>query len=279
MTTLSTAAEIETTASLDPAKIQILVAEDDDSLRKLLILTLKLDGYQVITARDGQEALMAFDSNLIDFVLLDINMPFMDGLEVCSELRKRTDVPIIIITANSRTDDVIAGIELGADHYLTKPFVLHELRARIRATLRRVRYQSHRKPSNIITYGDIALNEELQQVKVRGEAISLTPNEFRMLSYLMHNPDKPVSKNEFLCAVWNYHPHDDTSFVRVTMRRLRSKVEADPAQPKYLKTVHGLGYQFCTHNTVEKSKDGGDAPAFAAKHLVVPKLRTVGVYS
>lgn len=279
MTSLSTSVESDKMPGTDPVIIRILVAEDDDSLRKLLILTLKLDGYQVITARNGQEALTAFDNNAIDFVLLDINMPLMDGLEVCSELRKRTDVPIIIITANSRTDDVIAGIELGADHYLTKPFVLHELRARIRATLRRVRYQSGRKPSNFITYGEITLNEELQQVKVRGEAISLTPNEFRMLSYLMHHPDKPVSKKEFLCAVWHYHPHDDTSFVRVTMRRLRSKVEADPAQPQYLKTVHGLGYQFCTQPVLEKSKEGSDATAFAPKHLAVPNARTLSVYS
>lgn len=277
MTNLSTSAEIDSPP--EPAAIRILVAEDDDSLRKLLILTLKLDGYQVITARDGQEAIIAFDNNPIDFVLLDINMPFVDGLEVCSELRKRTDVPIIIITANSRTDDVIAGIELGADHYLTKPFVLHELRARIRATLRRVRYQNRRKPSNVITYGDIALNEELQQVKVRDEAISLTPNEFRMLSYLMHNPDKPVSKKEFLCAVWNYHPHDDTSFVRVTMRRLRSKVEADPAKPQYLKTVHGLGYQFCTQPTTEKKMEGSEGVAFTSTKRTLPTLHPMGVYS
>jgi len=276
MTNLSTAAELDSPP--EPATIRILVAEDDDSLRKLLILTLKLDGYQVITARDGQEAIIAFDNNPIDFVLLDINMPFIDGLEVCSELRKRTDVPIIMITANSRTDDVIAGIELGADHYLTKPFVLHELRARIRATLRRVRYQNRRKPSNVITYGEIALNEELQQVKVRGEAISLTPNEFRMLSYLMHNPDKPVSKKEFLCAVWNYHPHDDTSFVRVTMRRLRSKVEADPAEPQYLKTVHGLGYQFCTQPPTAKKLEGAEAIAFSATPRPRPALQPAGIY-
>lgn len=235
-------------STTDTTPVQILVAEDDDSLRKLLALTLKLDGYEVILAQNGNEALSAFDTHNIGFVLLDINMPYKDGLEVCSELRKRTDVPIIMITANTRTDDVVTGIELGADHYMTKPFILHELRARIRATLRRVRIQSNQAPSNMIVLGEITLNEELQQVTVCDNVINLTPNEYRMLSYLMHNPDKPVSKAEFLRAVWNYYPHEDVSFVRVTMRRLRSKVEKDPSNPRYLKTVHGLGYQFSTQS-------------------------------
>lgn len=238
--------EVKRTNGLSPSGIQILVVEDDDALRKLLLLTLKLDGYQVITASDGREALTIFGENRIDCVLLDVNMPYVDGLEVCTELRKRTDVPIIIITANSRTDDVITGMELGADHYMTKPFVLQELRARIRATLRRVNHDGQTKATHVLTYGDITLNEELQQVMVRGEVVNLTPNEYRMLSYLMHHPDKPISKEEFLRAVWEYHPHDDLSFVRVTMRRLRSKVEKEPSEPEYLKTVHGLGYQFAT---------------------------------
>lgn len=251
MDNLTTFTNSISTIKIDPQTVQILVAEDDDSLRKLLALTLKLDGYKVVLARNGREALNAFDTNPIDFVLLDINMPVVDGLEVCTELRKRTDVPIIMITANTRTDDVVTGIELGADHYITKPFVLHELRARIRATLRRVRHRAGHSHRNIITLGDITLNEELQQVTVRGQEVNLTPNEYRMLSYLMHNPDKPVSKAEFLRAVWNYYPHEDVSFVRVTMRRLRSKVEKEPGNPKYLKTVHGLGYQFSTKSTTE----------------------------
>lgn len=239
---------------------QILVVEDDDALRKLLLLTLKLDGYQVITANDGREALTVFGQHDIDCVLLDVNMPFVDGLEVCTELRKRTDVPIIMITANSRTDDVVTGIELGADHYMTKPFVLQELRARIRAILRRTNHEQRNKASHILSYGDITLNEELQQVTVRGEVVSLTPNEYRMLNYLMHHPDKPVSKEEFLRAVWDYHPHEDLGFVRVTMRRLRSKVEKEPAAPQYLKTVHGLGYQFSTQSATLSPVITGTTP-------------------
>jgi DNA-binding response OmpR family regulator len=251
MTYLGNYTESKRSDSQSPPAAQILVAEDDDALRKLLLLTLKLDGYHVYTARDGREALSMFDETAIDLVLLDINMPFVDGLEVCSELRKKADVPIIMITANSRTDDVITGIELGADHYMTKPFVLQELRARIRAALRRVNYQVRHKATHILTYGNITLNEELQQVTVDGEVVDLTPNEYRMLNYLMRHPDKPISKEEFLSNVWEYHPHDDLSFVRVTMRRLRSKVEIEPSKPQYLKTVHGLGYQFCTESLTD----------------------------
>jgi len=246
MTYVGVTIDPKRTESIPQNSEQILVVEDDDALRKLLVLTLKLDGYRIITARDGREALTLFGENTIDCVLLDVNMPFMDGLEVCSELRKKTDVPIIMITANSRTDDVVTGMELGADHYMTKPFVLQELRARIRATLRRVNHQKRSKTTHLISHGDITVNEEMQQVIVRGEVVSLTPNEYRMLTYLMRHPDKPISKEEFLRAVWGYHPHEDLSFVRVTMRRLRSKVEKEPSNPQYLKTIHGLGYQFST---------------------------------
>lgn len=246
MTYLGNSSEFTPTNNGSQNPIQILVAEDDDALRKLLLLTLKLDGYHVLPARNGREALTIFNETNVDFVLLDVSMPFIDGLEVCSELRKRADVPIIMITAHSRTDDVVTGIELGADHYMTKPFVLQELRARIRATLRRVSYQERSRAPHLITCGELTLNEELHQVTLGDKVVELTPNESRMLSYLMRHPDTPISKEEFLRAVWEYHPHEELSFVRVTMRRLRSKVEKDPSNPRYLKTIHGLGYQFCT---------------------------------
>lgn len=240
-------------------EVQILIVEDDEPLRKLLLITLKLDGYQVLAACDGREALVIFKQNQIDCVLLDINMPFIDGLQVCAELRKSHDVPIIIITANSRTDDVITAMELGADHYMTKPFELQELRARIRAILRRVNRQTQRGPTQIITYGDIAVNETAQRVSVCGEVITLTPNEYGMLTYLMHHPDQPVSKEEILRTVWAYYSHEDLAFVRVTMRRLRSKVEKDPSNPQYLKTIHGFGYQFSTKSSADATGAAKDS--------------------
>lgn len=236
-------------------KAQVLIAEDDEALRHLLTIALKRDGYKIIAVRDGQEALNAFADNPIDLVLLDINMPLVDGYEVCLQLRKRTDVPIIMITAKSRTDEVVFGVNLGADYYMTKPFSMLELRARIERILFRVNSESQRKAANIITIGEITLDEENHQVTVRGEETGLTPNEFRVLSYLMHNPDKLISKEVFLSAVWDYQSIEDTNFVRVTIRRLRSKIEVDPSKPRYLKTVHGVGYQFCTTPTESSDAD------------------------
>ena len=227
-------------------KTRVLIAEDDDSLRHLLTIALKRDGYQILAVRDGKEALNAFATATFDIVLLDINMPIIDGYEVCTELRKRTDVPIIMITAKSRTDEVVTGFQLGADYYMTKPFSMQELRARIQAMLRRMSSEANRKAANILNFGELSLDEENHQVTLRGEEISLTPNEFRVLSYLMHNPDRLISKEEFLSAVWDYQSMEDTNFVRVTIRRLRSKIEKDPSNPHYLRTVHGEGYQFNT---------------------------------
>jgi DNA-binding response OmpR family regulator len=240
--------ELPATLSTNPnEKTQILIAEDDDALRHLLNIALKRDGYRVLAVRDGKEALSAFADHVIDLVLLDINMPIIDGYEVCLELRKRTDVPIIMITAKSRTDEVVTGFQLGADYYMTKPFSMQELRARIQSMLRRrTTGESQRKAATIVAFADISLDEENRQVTVRGEVIGLTPNEFRVLSYLMRHPDKLISKEEFLSAVWDYQSMEDTNFVRVTIRRLRSKIELDPSNPSYLRTIHGEGYQFYT---------------------------------
>jgi DNA-binding response OmpR family regulator len=233
---------------------QVLVVEDDEALRRLLQMTLKRDGYQVITAENGKEALELFATHPVDIVLLDVNMPVMNGYAVCMELRKQTHVPIMFITAKSRMDDLVTGIELGADNYVTKPFTIQELRARIRAMLQRVKQNSKNTPDYIITVGDICLNEKTLQVTARGESISLTPNEFRLLNHLMRNPDKLITKDEFLANVWDYEPCDDVNFMRVTVRRLRSKIEEDPSKPRYLKTVHGMGYQFCSSETASMSK-------------------------
>jgi len=241
-------------------KIHILIAEDDDSLRHLLMIALKRDGYKILAVRDGKEALNAFADSAFNIVLLDINMPIIDGYEVCMELRKRTDIPIIMITAKSRTDEVVTGFQLGADYYMTKPFSMQELRARIQAILRRVNNEAQRKAASVVAFGDISLDEENRQATVRGEVIGLTPNEFRVLSYLMHNPDRLISKEEFLSAVWDYQSMEDTNFVRVTIRRLRSKIEVDASNPRYLRTVHGEGYQFST----KIEADNGSVPQSAA---------------
>lgn len=235
-------------------EIQILIAEDEDATRQLLQFSLERDGYQVVTVRNGQEALQAFAANPFDMVILDINMPIIDGWTVCAELRKRTDVPIMMLTANARPDDVVHGIRLGADNYVTKPFTLKELRARVQAVLRRAMQRNQREAANVMRCGDIALNESTCEVTVRDKKVDLTPNEYRLLKHFLENPNTPISKEDLLTAVWDYEYQfcEDLNFIRVTIRRLRSKVEENSSSPKYLKTVHGRGYKLCT---------GEEAPA------------------
>lgn len=229
--------------------VQILIAEDEDATRQLLQFSLEREGYQVVTVRNGKEALQAFAANPFDMVILDINMPIIDGWTVCAELRKRTDVPIMMLTANSRPDDVVHGIRLGADNYVTKPFTLKELRARVQAVLRRAMQRNQREAANVMRCGDITLNESTCEVTVRGKKVDLTPNEYRLLKYFLENPNTPISKEDLLTAVWEYQYQfcEDLNFIRVTIRRLRSKVEENSSSPKYLKTVHGRGYKLCTH--------------------------------
>lgn len=240
----------KTTFSLDVPKsdIQILIAEDEDATRQLLQFSLEREGYHVVTVRNGQEALQAFAANPFNMVILDINMPIIDGWTVCAELRKRTDVPIMMLTANARPDDVVHGIRLGADNYVTKPFTLKELRARVQAVLRRAMQRNQREAANVLRCGDIALNESTCEVTVRGKKVDLTPNEYRLLKHFLENPNMPISKEDLLTAVWDYEYQfcEDLNFIRVTIRRLRSKVEENSSAPKYLKTVHGRGYKLCT---------------------------------
>ncbi|MEM7126962.1 MAG: response regulator transcription factor [Chloroflexota bacterium] len=236
------------TLEIPKEDVQILIAEDEDATRQLLQFSLEREGYQVVTVRNGKEALQAFAANPFDMVILDINMPIIDGWTVCAELRKRTDVPIMMLTANARPDDVVHGIRLGADNYVTKPFTLKELRARVQAVLRRAMQRNQHESTDVMRCGDITLNESTCEVTVRGKKVNLTPNEYRLLKYFLEHPNTPISKEDLLTAVWEYQYQfcEDLNFIRVTIRRLRSKVEENSSSPKYLKTVHGRGYKLCT---------------------------------
>lgn len=231
---------------------QILVAEDDISVRNLLTLSLRRNGYQVIVAENGREALTQFFANAIDLVILDIEMPLMDGRKVCSELRKQTDIPIIMLTARSRSEEIVDGLNLGADNYMTKPFSLRELNARVQAVLRRAERVVQMREGTALKHGDIILNDNLREVTVRGEPVHLTTTEYRLLQYFMQNPDVPISKEKLLSEIWEYEGEEDLNLVRVTIRRLRSKIELTPSQPAYLKTVRKLGYSFDTSGGISK---------------------------
>lgn len=233
-------------SAVSPSNISVLVVDDEEPLRHLLQVSLQRQGYTVATARNGREALEVVASRKIDLVLLDIMMPEMDGFTTCVELRKRTDIPIVMLTALNRPDDIVQGFNLGADDYILKPFTFREVEVRLQAILRRV-YWSHEHSSPPILIGnEIMLNDEKHEVVVRGEQVHLTPIEYQLLRYLMTQPDRPVSKDMLFQQVWGYDVAGGTNLVEVAVRRLREKIEQDPSRPVYLLTVRGAGYKFNT---------------------------------
>jgi DNA-binding response OmpR family regulator len=238
---------------------RILVVDDEEPLRNLLRISLQKSGYTVYTAGNGKEAMETFKQTPVDLVLLDILMPDMDGYTLCAELRKRSDVPIIMLSALNRPDDVVYGFSLGADDYISKPFQFREVEVRIQAILRRISWLQERPDFNIMAYDDIVLDSDTHEVRVRGELVHLTPIEFQLLRYLMKMPDRPISKNELFQDVWGYDLVGDTNLVEVAIRRLREKIEENPSSPTYLLTVRGTGYKFNTqspqkHDTAKERK-------------------------
>jgi DNA-binding response OmpR family regulator len=223
---------------------RILAVEDDERIRSAVKLALEDEGWTVDEASSGELAIDQFARNAPDVVLIDIMLPGIDGFELCRTLRKTSDVPIVMVTARNDTHDVVAGLEAGADDYLTKPFAPKELSARIRALLRRIRpsSQSHAR----LLFGDLELIPEEGKVLRSGEEVHLTKTEFRLLCELAENPGKVFSREALLDKVWGYDYFGDGRLVDVHVRRLRTKVEADPANPRHVVTVRGLGYRLQT---------------------------------
>lgn len=222
----------------------ILIAEDEEFLRNLLLVSLERENFVVIAARDGAEALNNFSQQPFDLILLDVLMPKIDGFAVLNEIRKRSDVPVVLLTALNSPDDVVQGFELGADDFISKPFTFREVNARIQAILRRIGWARERPTFQIMQYGDVLVNDEEHLVIVRGEEVHLTPIEYQLLHYLMSNVNRPVSKDKLFHEVWGYDFTGGTNLVEVAMRRLREKIEATPSSPEYLLTVRGAGYKF-----------------------------------
>ncbi len=242
--------EIIVSAQRDNSNIQILLVEDDESLRHLFTVTLKRQGYNVIPVSNGMEALQAFAVTPIDLIVLDVQLPILDGFTVCVELRKRSSAPIVMVSANKSTDALITAIKLGADSYLPKPFTPMELLARVHAMIRRVEINRAAQRGNVLLFGDISLNETTREVNVGGELVNLTPNEYRLLHYLMQHPDSTITNEELMNHVWNCEYLNDLNFVRVTMSRLRTKIEGK-REDRYLKTIHGRGYMLCSSSPKE----------------------------
>ena len=232
-----------------PAKETILVVDDEASIRRILETRLSMIGYQVVTACDGAEALEVFHRTNPDLVVLDVMMPKLDGYGVCQELRKASDVPIVMLTALGDVADRITGLELGADDYVVKPFSPKELEARIRCVLRRVEKESGAAGipnSGVISVGDLRIDTNKRQVYRGDERIRLTGMEFSLLELLVSRSGEPFSRGEILKEVWGYTPerHVDTRVVDVHISRLRSKLEDDPANPELILTARGTGYLF-----------------------------------
>jgi DNA-binding response OmpR family regulator len=221
---------------------RILIVEDDERIRSSMRLSLEEEGWSVDEAASGEEALDHFHETSADLALVDLMLPGMDGFECCRALRRMATVPIIMVTARSDTHDVVAGLEAGADDYVTKPFVPKELAARIRALLRRARTDDA-EPSSIRFGAFELLPDEGVLRRDDGTEVHCTRTEFRLLCVLAFSPNKVMSRETLLEKVWGYDYFGDSRLVDVHMRRLRTKVEADPAMPTHLLTVRGMGYK------------------------------------
>ena len=230
-------------------KKTILIVDDEKTIVDMLVYNLQKEGYNTLEANDGEQAVQIALDKKPNLVLLDIMLPKMDGLAVCKRIRQSLDIPILMISAKDEEIDKILGLELGADDYITKPFSVRELMARVKANLRKAEMSgktmeesTDKTETNIITVGDLSLDLYKFEVKVRGEVMDLTLREFEVLKYLANQPGQVVTREVLLEKVWGYEYYGDIRTVDVTVRRIREKIEKDTSNPKILITKRGVGY-------------------------------------
>jgi len=222
---------------------RILIVDDEPQIRRVLRTTLVAQGYEVHDARTGEAALEAIRDQRFDLILLDMNMPGIGGMQTCREIRAGSEVAIIMLTVRDTEQDKVAALDDGADDYITKPFGMPELLARIRATLRRAPVTAQ-TGNDLIRLGEVEINLATRRVLAKGAEIRLTPKEFELLHYLVANANLPVSHTRLLQAVWGPDYGDQVEYLRVFINRLRKKIEPDPANPRYLVTEPWVGYRF-----------------------------------
>ena len=228
----------------------ILIVEDEQNINDILVFTFNKEGYKTMSAYDGVKGLEMALNEKPDLVLLDVMLPGMDGYEVCRKIREKSQVPIIMLTAREDEVDKVLGLEMGADDYITKPYSVRELTARVKANLRRTAFTIKEleidttASTNTITSGDLVINIERYEVSKNGEVVDITLREFELLKFLAMQPDKIFTREKLLENVWGYEYYGDVRTVDVTVRRLREKIEDDPSMPKYILTKRGLGYYF-----------------------------------
>jgi DNA-binding response OmpR family regulator len=237
-------------------KTTILTADDDPQLLRLVMRNLQLEDYNVLVASDGKQALEQIETHQPDLVLLDVMMPKMDGFTVCQRVREFSAVPIIIVTARGQDQDKIRGLDLGADDYLTKPFSVDELLARVRAVLRRTQFMANDQAVSMraTTFGELSIDFTQHLVTMAGREITLTPIEYRIISYLALNAGRVVTQDLLLEHVWGAEYVGESHMLQVNVNRLRRKLEADPTHPRYILTKVGIGYLLATQPDPQVAK-------------------------
>ena len=223
---------------------KVLVVDDEKLIVKGIRFSLEQDGMEVECAYDGEEALEKVKENKYDIILLDLMLPKISGLEVCQQIREFSQVPIVMLTAKGEDMDKILGLEYGADDYITKPFNILEVKARIKAIMRRTSRTEKTERERIIEVQDMKIDCESRRVYIKGEEVNLTAKEFDLLELLVHNPNKVYSRENLLKIIWGYEYLGDVRTVDVHIRRLREKIESNPSDPKYVHTKWGVGYYF-----------------------------------
>jgi DNA-binding response OmpR family regulator len=223
---------------------RILLVDDEQSIQTLLSYPLRKDGYHVTSALDGGEALQRFEEGRFDLVILDLMLPRLDGVEVCRQLRSRSQVPIIMLTAKGSETDKVAGLEVGADDYITKPFSMREFRSRVKAALRRSRMGGEPADDGAIDSGDLTIDFDRRMVTLRDGEIKVTYVEFEILGALARSPGRVLTRETLLEHVWGDSEYRDPRTVDVHIRHLREKLELEPKEPEFLFTVRGVGYRF-----------------------------------
>ncbi|MGV2887856.1 response regulator transcription factor [Paenibacillus taichungensis] len=228
-------------------KRKILIIEDEQDISRILRDYLTKNQYEAAVASNGQDGLQMMDMLQPDYIILDIMLPDMDGIDVCREIRRRNNIPILILSARGSDTDKVLGLGFGADDYMTKPFSLGELLARINAHFRRydsLALASERDRTDLLRLANLEIDKKAYKVTLDGNEVSLSAKEFELLHYLASNKNQVFSKSQLLDAIWGYAAYGDENTVTVYIRRLREKIEADPSHPSVLKTVWGVGYKF-----------------------------------
>lgn len=225
---------------------RILIIEDETSISDIIKFNLEKEGYRVDTAYDGQNGLHKALEEAPDLILLDVMLPLMDGFEVCKRVRETSNTPILMLTAKEEEVDKVLGLELGADDYVTKPFGMRELIARIKANIRRTDVLADKlnAPADVQAFGNLEIDMNRYEARKSGTALDLTLREFELLKYLAEREDRVFSREQLLEEVWGYEYYGDIRTVDVTVRRLREKLEDDPSDPQYIMTKRGIGYHF-----------------------------------